>query len=120
MFGFWKKFIKDLQNRWRMITQAKGSWDGASDCFYIVEYRKQIDAIAQKLSPQDGRPPVQTRFNPKRRCAELFCSDGILARVHVHGECGLSYAAIVTSNLSEESRAVFNALLPLPVRHRSF
>lgn len=95
MFGFFKKSSVD-------------PWEGAgaSDS-YVVKFRKPLDELAVLLSG-DARSFVSTRFNQRRGCAELHNGEGeIVARIYVEGEMATPTTAVITTNLSENSKKLF-------------
>lgn len=85
------RLFRFFQKRQQMPVD---SWDfGATS--YVSWIRPEIEGLAQQISPEIV--PLQSRYNPEFRCAEIFFNCGlVLLRVNVHGNHGVPYEVIVT------------------------
>ena len=96
-------------------------WSGCSRAAYIFSFRKQIEGIAMKLSGKIGISSVQTRYNEKEKCADLYTEDGVvIAKIRIHGECGIPEKVVVYSNLSDDIKELFKPLAERPYMHAEF
>src|SRR3989344_1343028 len=91
-------------------------WSG-SGCYYVARYRSQLDSVATELMREHVPKDIRTRFNAKFGRAELCTPYGdIVAVVRVEGECCSPTNAKVFADVPEEAKALFEKMLPLPVR----
>ena len=87
---------------------------------YVGILAPELAASASWLSKRLRRK-IWSRISERHQCGELWTIWGrLVATVKVHGECGSPYEAIVTSNLANEDKKIFERLFPVPVEHRTF
>ena len=84
-----------------------------SDGYYINAFRPQLEHITKQLSKERV---VQMRFNGTLQCVEMYQDwKTIVAQIRVQGEGRAPTHAIVTSNLPDESKAMFTKAFPFRV-----
>lgn len=97
LLGFWRKQPETAPAG----TTNHNLWKG-SGTFYVARYRQGLDQVAERNS-------AKTCFNPEIKCAEIFSGAEVLAQIHVHGEMGTPYEAVIMAAepLAKEIRSIF-------------
>lgn len=94
----------------RLFHRRPPKWGGT---YYVSAFQAQIDGIAKELSV---KRKIYTRFNGDLGCVEMYHDwRTTVAQIRVHGECCSPTHAIVTSNFSDDAKALFIKVFPFPV-----